>query len=201
MRTRHGTSGGFTLLEVLLAMILLVLLAGAAVFAFSGWQTRAALNEGAERFAVALRAARLDAARLGRRLRIAPDPAGDASGTGAPFVLTWEPRPLEAPGEFVPYEGLSAALRRGDDLVRVRRCRLTGDAAYGIVWLGEGTETDLAPVTFYPDGSGDSAQIVLVSAAGDDARAAVLDVDGLTGDVTVDVMSAERFARWWDEHP
>jgi len=44
MRTRHGTSGGFTLLEVLLAMILLVLLAGAAVFAFSGWQTRAALS-------------------------------------------------------------------------------------------------------------------------------------------------------------
>lgn len=181
-------------------MALLAMLAGAAVFAFAGWQKAAALNEGAERFATLLRAGRLEAARVGRRIRIEFDaPDGLA---GAAWRLTWEPRPLAEPGVFVPYEGPFVAGRRGgDDLVRVRRCRLTGDAAYSLDWLSDATDADLAPVTFYPDGSGDSARIVLVSAAGDDDRGAVLDVGGLTGEVSADVMTAERFAEWWDLNP
>jgi len=182
-------------------MTLLAMLAGTAVFAFSGWHRNAALNEGAERFAILLRAGRLDAARLGRRVRIEFD-AAEVDGSDAAFTVTWEPEPLETPGVFVPYEGSFMGRGRGDDdLVRVRRCRLTGDAAYSVGWLSDAADRDLAPVTFYPDGTGDSARIVLVSAVADDDRAAVLEVDGLTGDVSVDVMTAERFAQWWDLNP
>jgi len=198
---RRSRPRGFTLLEVTLTLGLLALLAGLSVYGFSGWQRVSALNEGSERFATLLRAARFEAASVGKRLRLTFAASDDVETEGAGFDLLWEPDPLEAPGEFVPYGGLFTRSRAPDKLVRVRRCRLTGDSAYEVMaTLGSGADEDLQNVTFYPDGSSDSAEVVLISTNSPDRRGVVITLSGLTGTMTTERMGEERFNEWLDEN-
>ena len=75
-RSRHG---GFTLVELLLAVTLLAGLMGAAVFGFSSLQRSAQLNEGVERVETAMRFARAHAANTGRKVQVVVTTTVDAN--------------------------------------------------------------------------------------------------------------------------
>lgn len=182
---------GFTLLEVLLALGILVLLLGMVAVNFPAMRSSHTLEEGADRLATALRMARADAANSGRRLRLAFD-----AEEGRPRVL-WEPSPLTEPGQFVEYGACAWQELMAVDGVAVATSRFVGSSAYRA--LGDATakgakveDADLAPVTFEPNGSSDSVVIELVATDAPETRRARVEIDGLTGTVTSRILTLEE---------
>lgn len=176
-RTRKA---GFTLVELVLVLSVLALLAGVTAVNLGGFGRSQELSEGASRLETALRLTRADAAGEGRRIRLQPD-----AETGGMDVL-WEPNPLTEPGEFRQYPCSWRGYLPGGS-VRVVSSRLTGDSRYRSLWsdCGRGdASSDMEALTFYPDGTSDSAEIELEAPAG----TAILKISGLTG-----VVSRETF--------
>jgi hypothetical protein len=165
---------------MLLALTILVALV--AVANYAAWGSGERLDEGLRRFETLLLMARSDAANLGRKVRLEfASPDDDSPG----IRLLWEPRPLEAPEEFVDYSACTYLHHVPDDLVSVIASRHTGDSAYDLlasdIRRAEKDESDLAAVTFYPDGTCDSAQFDLASTAPGDPRIGRVTIDGATG--------------------
>ena len=156
----RAAGAGFTLLEMVLAMVLVVLLASLAVGGLLGTLESTRTKEHASRIASLLRAARAEAANSACRLRLSFDPE-----TTQP-LLGIERDPLGDPGVFEPVDNWWVRLASLDSGVRVLLCERTG--ASDFVEVGTETtgaaddeEPELAEVTFYPDGSSDSVRIVL----------------------------------------
>ncbi|MFW6066013.1 MAG: GspH/FimT family pseudopilin, partial [Planctomycetota bacterium] len=148
-KNRHGAGFGFTLLELVLVLVLLSLLAGVTALSVSGFGRTRALEETARRLETALRLARVEAAGTGRRIRLTPD-----AETGS-LQVTWEPEPLQRPGEFRNYPCSWHGYLPGGS-VRVVGSELTGDSRYRTLWserAGEETGERLEALTFYPDGT------------------------------------------------
>ena len=141
-RSRHG---GFTLVELLLAVTLLAGLMGAAVFGFSSLQRSAQLNEGVERVETAMRFARAHAANTGRKVQVVVTTATDANvstssankpgsnGNGNSYgnsgnsdqplhslSILWEADPARAPGVFESIPSLSGDVADVSELVEIR---------------------------------------------------------------------------------
>ncbi len=141
-RSRHG---GFTLVELLLAVTLLAGLMGAAVFGFSSLQRSAQLNEGVERVETAMRFARAHAANTGRKVQVVVTAAIDAntspssasSGNNSAsngnsygnsndnepvhsLSILWEADPARAPGVFESIPSLSGDVADVSELVQIR---------------------------------------------------------------------------------
>jgi len=195
-RARSGLGrSGFTLLELVLVLGIVAMLLGVMVLGLSGLMGARRLERGAERFATALRLARADAANRSRRLRLTFD-----AETAGP-VLLWEPDPLTAPGEFVDYATVCTwrSLLETDG-VRVDRCTYTGPSRYRYVTDAASagaemvTETDLAAITFEPDGSADSVVVHLVEPEDPEGTLARIELSGATGRVTTCILTPEELA-------
>lgn len=112
---------GFTLLEILLVLVLLLLLFGTAVLEFNSMGRGSSLSEGASQLESLFRFARSESERTSRTIRIRfsqnepfPSPNMNAaiqdrdgstveSGTSpnqGNLVAEWEPNPLDQPGQF-----------------------------------------------------------------------------------------------------
>jgi len=179
-------------------MLLMALLVGAIVVNFTGWGQSRRLDEGARRFQTMLYMARAEAANRGRKLRLAFE-TGE-QGRGEIRILE-EADPLGAPGEFTEFTACTWGNYVPRGLVKVGRCELVGDSAYRLMegeLIGQGDSEDqpLEAVTFYPDGSCDSALIELVSTGESDSRKAVIEIDGLTGTVTRRILASSE----WEEY-
>jgi prepilin-type N-terminal cleavage/methylation domain-containing protein len=181
-----GPAGGFTLIELLLTLVLLLLLLGAVVINFTGLQTGVQLDEGAEQFESLIRYARAHAANTGCKVRVTFEEVIDediAIPLGNVFV-SWEPEPLTRPGEFLPLTELSPLTDSLLGLVEVEDVRPLGTQAIHPLPEGEGdVAASFAPITFYPDGSSDSAEIVLAARDLEDDRRLALRIIGTTGTV------------------
>jgi len=198
-----GLRAGFTLLEIVLTISLLVLLAGTAVFALSSWREGKDFAEGVRRFESLLRRARVEAALNGRRIRIEPD-----ADTGR-IAVTWEADPLAAPGEYTDCTALAWAAEAPGDVVRVTRCELTGPSAYRTLLMddspgpGDRNEAPLEPITFSPGRTSDSAVVELaplVEAEDDEtAERAVIELDGLTGTIATRLLNEEQREAFYEE--
>jgi hypothetical protein len=183
-------------MEVLLSLCLLAALAAVSVLAVGGWRQEAAFEEGVDRFESALRLARAESARLGLRMRLA---FGEDGSVG----ILYEPQPLEAPGEFVDYIGCTWRDVVGGDLFRVSRCELTGSSAWRPASQGEilpGSDAvPLEALTFYPDGTSDSALVELRPAEDDDPRRAVVEVGGAPGEITTRLALADALPEVYED--
>ncbi len=174
----------------MLVVILLLVLASLVVIQFGPWQARR-LSEGARQMEAVLRMARAEASNRQLRLQLNFDPqSGD-------LMMLWEPKPLENPGQFQPFTSASwdAEIPRTD--VRIRRCELTGADAFATLATNYSAapadaQNPLQAVTFYPDGHCDSAVLELVSTDAADGRVVILQLDGLNGAVTTNMLSAEE---------
>ena len=180
---RHA---GLTLIELMLALAIVLLLMGLVVVNLPAWGRSQRLDEGTDRFEALLSMARADAANLGRKLRL--DFEISQRGTGY-IRLLWEADPVAGPMQFTDYSACTWLHYVPTDLVEVVRCQVTASDTYVPTTNPQTSQADsagplLEPVTFYPDGSCDSAVIELTSTDGGDRRRSIIRIDGLTGRVT-----------------
>ena len=201
MVTRTGsksrdTEAGFTLVELLLAVVLVLLLLGAMIFNFSGLPRGAALDEGANQVEALIRFARAQAAQSGRQVQLAIQPAsGDGPGTPSDNVhLLWEPDPVARPGLFEPLQEAAEYVRGISDRVRFEQVQIGDDSGVETKPANNsGTPDDSAenipgpsgpiPLVFYPDGSSDSALIILAPREENDRRRIRIQLRGVTGSI------------------
>jgi prepilin-type N-terminal cleavage/methylation domain-containing protein len=194
--TKRSGGSGFTLIELLLTVVVLLLLLGAVVINFGGLQGSVQLDEGAEQFESLIRYARAHAANTGCKVQITfEEVVGDdefQAALGNVFV-SWEPEPLERPGEFKPLAELSPLVESLLRLVEIDDVRPLGGTVKRASNFVDGTgqagtvEEEMAgsfaPITFYPDGSSDSAEVILRARESDDTRRLAVRVIGATGTV------------------
>jgi hypothetical protein len=187
-----------------LALCLLGLLAGVGLLTLQSAGEQQHFEEGVFRFEALLRMARGDASSSGRRVRLSPQAGPD----GVRIRILVEQEADGSPEPFVPHEactwrdllpaGLAEVVRSqrvGDDALRANP-RLDGWGAAGPA---------LEAITFYPDGSSDSAAFELAPPDADDPRRAVVRLHGATGKITTvrcaaDELPAqyERMGLWED---
>src|SRR5258708_2564868 len=101
-RFHRGASHGFTLVELLLAISLMLLLMGAVVFSVASMQRGAQLDEGVNQFEALIQFSRAVAANTGRRVQIQCFER-TLSGVAEPETelrVVWERDPIGQPGEF-----------------------------------------------------------------------------------------------------
>ena len=187
MRRCHHPSKatGYTLVELLLTVSLVALLVGAVVFNFSSAANGARLNEGAGQVEALFRFARAHAETTGRQVRIQFPEAesGDtaevlaAEAPGTTVRVTWEADPIGAPGVFQDLPEAATYVQSISGLVSIQQVQAEVAGADLGVGLGdleaepgslsrsgvEGGAELGSCVTFFPDGTGDSVEVLLTS--------------------------------------
>lgn len=189
---------GFTLTELLLSVVILLMLVGAAVFSFSSLQRDAQLDEGIVRIETLIRLARAHAANSGRQVQVVFTPQEEAASTGNVVQVVWEPEPLAKPGEFVVLPQASSAADSVNELVLIETPKQPepedGQSVNPteVMPAGEALEpTTPTAISFYPDGSSDAAEIIVTSRNGEDLRRVSLQLMGTTGSMHVQWLSGE----------
>lgn len=184
---------GLTLIELVLTLVLVAVLFSAVVLNVYGWGESSRLEEGSRRFEALVLMARAEAANLGRAMRL-EFAAGDDGWVEARIL--WQADPLGEPQAFNDYVACTWRHHLPTGLVSVAASRRTGPSAYRLL-ESETTDEDadepaLESLTFYPDGSCDSAVVELVSTSPRDTRMAVIEIDGLSGTVTRQLITASE---------
>ncbi len=207
MRLRHckPSPHGFTLIELLLTVVLVLLLLGAVVFNFSSFGRTAQLDEGATQVEALFRFARAHAESTGKQVRIHFPEAesGDnaellqAEAPGATVRVTVEADPVGAPGVFQDLPAAAHYVQSISDLVSIQQVQpgspgaeTAGDGAAPLPAAGgsdpsgfDAPRSAFSAVTFYPDGTGDSVEVMLASRSEEDARRFMVRLTGLTGTI------------------
>lgn len=195
---------GFTLLEVMLSLSLVLLLATVFILAFGRHGRVRDLEEGALRFEAALRLARAEAAGSGRRFCLVIA-GGEEGAVQKPFRVLWEPEPLADPGRFVHYWGSTWPNRLPSELVEVTRLDLMGEAAWRTLGGAgrrlelEGASDDADVLLFDSDGTGDSCLIELAALDARDERRAVIELDGGTGKTTRRILTPTELETFYEQ--
>ena len=231
-RASRATGLGFTLVELLLTLALILLLAAAAAFNFASLQRGKHLDEGMLQFEALLRFARSQAESSGRPIQlIFEDPATSGAGTdpgpgtatsagsstNRVLKLRWEPDPLGAPGiysnlpqtphyleaiqehliieEVQRFDGAipqltsvgdpnasNVPIRSSPQAQPVDASGKPTDGSNGFNGDDLSMELRESPIiTFYPDGSSDSARFIVSSQDSEDLRRMALELTGVTG--------------------
>ena len=139
-----GTSNkGFSLLELLLVLVIVMLLFGAAVFEYNSMGRGVSLSEGANRMESLFRFARSEAERSGKRVRIRFGPIESESGNLSAQtdstntveiastvedypVVELEPSPVEMPGQFKSLANSASFTEGINELVKIESIQLSG---------------------------------------------------------------------------
>ena len=139
-----GTSNkGFSLLELLLVLVIVMLLFGAAVFEYSSIGRGVSLSEGAIRMESLFRFARSEAERSGKmvRIRFGPiesEPRNLSAQTNSPNtveiastaedypLVEWEPNPVEMPGQFKSLANSAFFTEGINEIVKIESVQLSG---------------------------------------------------------------------------
>jgi len=188
---------GFSLVELLLTLVLILCLAAASVFTFTAIYQSANLDEGSDRFQSLIRFAQAEASTTGRKVRLQFVPAAsvemDSESELRTIKVTWEADLLNAPGVFQEYTNKAWSEAIVNELVGVEKVQpIQSPNSAPENYLVASTETaddvmleeEFPSITFYPDGSCDSAEIVLASRNSDDERRLAVRLSGLLGSVS-----------------
>lgn len=205
----HSARRGFTLIEQLLTVVLVLLLLGAVVFNFSSFHRTAQLDEGATQVEALFRFARAHAANTGKQVRIQFPEAesGDnaellqAEAPGSTVRVTWEADPVGAPGVFQDLPAAANYVQSISDLVSIQQVQPGGPAAEPAADAAapapeaaatpapDAPHSPFSVVTFYPDGTGDSVEVMLASRSEEDSRRFTVRIVGLTGSIRRQLVS------------
>ncbi len=192
----RDTGAGFTLVELLLTVALLVLLLGAVVYNFSGLQRGAPLDEGVNQVEALIRFARAHAAYSGRQVQITfEEEAGDGLAVSLGNLgVFWEPDPVVRPGIFEPLREAEEFVRGIHDLIIIEGVRWVEGDSFASGSVGSPIAVDktagedpipvmFPPIGFYPDGSSDSAELIVTSRSEEDSRHIAVRLQGITGSI------------------
>jgi hypothetical protein len=213
----------------LLTLVLILCIAAASVFSYTALNRTANLDEGVDRLESLIRFAQAEAATTGRKVRLqfeAAPPAHEESRAELREIrVTWEADFLNAPGVFEDYTNKAWSEEMVNEIVGVEKVRsIQPDGAANVSELapiGEETAvasreiaetedaqaeaygTEFPSITFYPDGSCDSAEIVLASRNEEDHRRLEVRLSGILGSVSSRVVTVsegeDQFADPLDE--
>lgn len=188
------------MVETLLAASLFMLLTGAAIISLEPASRGRDLDQGAVRLESILRFARAEAANTGRRVRVAfTQEAGQTAAQPNQVHVLWEPQPLDSPEVFQDLSCAKWELEGFSDSVNVEQVRMidsnttpapneNADATTAAEEETKAaTDVETSPITFNPDGSSDSAEIVLAARNSEDSRRITVRVIGLTGVISREV--------------
>lgn len=208
---RNKTDGlAFTLLEMLLTVALLVALLGAVVYNFESAKRGSDLEEGARQVEALVRFAAAHAASNGKAVQFrfgddveSTSSTNSTSEVSEPLVndfesieeledwgtklrVVYEIDPVGQPGIFVDLPEAAPFLEAIVERVRIEKVRMPerplNQRTNDLTFVQEAPV--VAPMlTFYPDGSSETADIVLISREREDYREIVVRVDGITGSV------------------
>jgi prepilin-type N-terminal cleavage/methylation domain-containing protein len=205
----NNRTRGFSLVELLLTLVLILCLAAAAVFSFTAIYRTANLDEGLDRLQALIRFAQAEAATSGRKVRLQFDQelASDLAPAGElrKIRVTWEPDYLTAPGVFQTHTNKMWSEEMVNELVGVETVK---PLHLGNTLADQGTFhgsseffgiEDFPTITFYPDGSCDSAEIVLASLNTDDARRLAVRISGILGTVSSRTVASTEESLEFDE--
>lgn len=185
----HQTGRGFTLVELLLTVVLLLLLAGAAVISFSTLLSSSELDEGAVQMEGLMRFARAHAANTGKKVQLVFEEQ-TSDGMLVPLGnvrVFWESDPLRFPGLFSELSDAVMMAANVNQLVQVEDVRFAGEAGDA-----EPEQLSFAPITFHPDGSSGSAEIILSSRSPEEMRRVSIRVTGITGAIKREWVAPEE---------
>ncbi len=211
---RRRGDRALTLVELLLSITLLLLLAGALVFSFSPLQSGRQVGEGLARLEALFGFARARAANTGSIVYLVVEAAEDESETGGSVAIQWEPDPVNQPGiftnlilqpsfadavnEFVSVslhveeetwmeDFESVLMTGGDDILgenlEEEAFEASEDDDEALALEDDGVQARFA---FFPDGSSESAKLIVASRDGSDERRFLVELVGLTGSVRVE---------------
>lgn len=210
----HNRAGGFSLVEILLTLVLFLALAAATVFTFTAIYQTANLDEGYDRFQSLIRFAQAEAATTGRKVRLefVPVETEEIGSELREIRVLWESDFLNAPGVFETYTNKAWSEDIVNELVTFEQVKplegpmLAGTVATpaGDTGVGETAEalfeTQANPsITFYPDGSCDSAEVVVASRNTEDDRRLAVRLSGILGSVSSRPISSESSDLGTDE--
>ena len=182
MHMRHQ---GFSLVELVLSIALLILVFAAIVFNFNALGERSGFDEGARRFESFVRHARAEASLSGKTIRVELLPSTSSAIDRAKRVqVSIEDDPLNKPGQFSTLQGQAWAESEVDGLVDVVEVRSLESFQSAGPRFDDPSEPQLRSFHFFSDGSSDSVEIVLASKDAADPRRIVIRVYGLTGAVS-----------------
>jgi prepilin-type N-terminal cleavage/methylation domain-containing protein len=203
-QARRGTDRGFTLLELLLVVALVLMLTSAMVFNFSTLLRGNQLEEGTTRLETLMRFARAQAANSGRKVQLvfSAESTNTPAATTGEVRATWEPDPLGQPGCFADLAEAQWHVQEINDLVQVESVKLVdaNTACPATDSPEEDFEDDstngvpakaLAPITFYPDGSSDSADIIVSSRYAEEEQRMAVHLVGITGSISHQLLTAD----------
>jgi len=194
----HPTGRGFTLVELLLTVVLLMLLAGAAVISFSTLLAGSELEEGGAQMEGLMRFARAHAANTGKKVQLVFEEQ-TADGLTVPLGnvrVVWESDPLSFPGQMAELNEAALMVQSVNNLVQVEDALPTENPEAP---EDEQEQLSFAPVTFYPDGSSDSAEIILSSRAPEELRSVSIRITGITGAIRRTWVVEETVDEWLEE--
>jgi hypothetical protein len=103
------------------------------------------------------------------------------------FVM-WEPDPLNKPGEFQPLAEVQTLVDTMLQLVEVDEVRPVGVGLDGArpsedAFAPEEQSYGFEPITFYPDGSSDTAEVIFSARESEEERQVAIQIVGATGAV------------------
>jgi type II secretory pathway pseudopilin PulG len=220
-RTSKHDGPGFTLLELLLTVALLVGLLAAVVFNFAPLKTGAGLEEGGRQFESLIRFASAQAAQSGRVVqfrfdetatagsRANPDSgsrtneASETAETTVPLRVMREVDPVGQPGVFEDMpeaQPFLAELFERIHIEDVKGAERPVNLGTNEVAAAESVLAPKPPITFYPDGSSDTADIILSSRDPDDFRQMKIHLAGVTGMVSSQIKMFDQMTpiEWMD---
>ncbi|MGZ8901365.1 MAG: GspH/FimT family pseudopilin [Limisphaerales bacterium] len=203
IQTTTSRKQGFSLVELLLTLVLILCLAAASVFTFTAIYKSANLDEGSDRFQSLIRFAQAEAATTGRKVRLQFVPNESASLESAAelrtIMVTWEADLLNSPGVFEEYTNKAWSEEIVNELVGVTKVAQISESGEpmpvestetGSTAMEEYSESQGFPaITFYPDGTCDSAEVVLASRNSDDERRLAVRLGGMLGTMTTRTVS------------
>jgi prepilin-type N-terminal cleavage/methylation domain-containing protein len=198
---------GFSLVELLLTLVLILCLAAASVFTFTAVYRTANLDEGSDRFQSLIRFAQAEAATTGRKVRLEFQPtqletASETAEELREIKVTWEADMLNSPGVFEVYTNKAWSEEIVNELVVVEKVAPLTES--GEPMPTDTVAADIDPmdpmptseefpsITFYPDGTSDSAEVVLASRNDEDERRLAVRLGGMLGTVSTRTLSASE---------
>ena len=202
--TKNGP--GFTLLELLLVVVLLLGLLGALIYNFSPLQTGANLDEGARQFEALVRFAGAHAASTGRavQFRFEETSTNETFSSAVPLKVVVEVDPVGQPGTFEEAREAQPFLAELSE--RIRFVEVKGGERPLNQGTNEVVEAEVyaktfPPITFFPDGSSDSATIVARSTDPLDLREMKFELAGVTGGIRTEIRRIEEMVpvEWMDD--
>lgn len=199
---RSQARSGFTLVELLLVVALILMLVGALVFNFSNLMRGNPLAEGTTQLETLMRFARAHAANSGRKVQLVfnGEPTNALAASTGEVRATWEPDPLRQPGSFMDLAETFWHVQQINDLVHVESVKLLDSSTAcppPIVGEEENESSDglpakaFAPITFYPDGSSDSAEIIVAARSFEEDQRMAVRLVGITGSISHQLLSAD----------